>query len=136
MSIGYNCYRKWQPNYACQIVNAPGEFPTHQECVNYCQPQQVPGYDIVAMEKSCNGRYISEHRANNPQQCAEYCNKDFFGNCRYFMWDSTKEERNPEFITDSNCILFTDIPYNCTEIINTYPASLGSVLYGISSSGL
>ena len=129
MSVGYDCYRKYQPNYACQMVNAPGEYGTKAECIQGCQPPQVPGFEIVGMENSCNGGYISEWRANNPEECAHYCNKDFFGNCRYFMWDSTKQRQNPQFIVDDNCILFTDIPYSCTEMITTYPASLGSVMY-------
>ena len=140
MTLSYNCYRRWQPNYACQMVNGIGEYRTKEECINQCQPQQVPGFEIIGMENSCNGGYFSEHRAETPQQCAAYCNQDTFGDCRYFMWDSTKEKQNPEFIVDDNCIIFTNIPHDCTEMITTYPASLGSIMYKnidyLSPSGL
>jgi hypothetical protein len=115
------------------MVHSPGQYATEDECIRQCQPQQVPGFEIIGMENSCNGGYLSEGRANSPEECAHYCNKDLFGNCTHFMWDSSKERQNPQFVVDNNCILFTDIPYNCTEMIHTYPASLGSVMYRKSS---
>ena len=126
--IGWNCYRKWQPNALCLPVNYPGEHETESGCYQECLPPSVPGFEIIGMGNSCNGCYITQQKAYTPEQCAYYCNKDMHG-CKYFMWDSTKQKQDSTFIMDDNCIIFSDIPKDCTEMITTYPATIGSIMY-------
>ena len=126
--IGFDCFSRWQPEYSCEVVATNPQFCTQESCESACRPQQVQGFDMIGMQNSCNGGYISTPYAFSPQECGRRCNEDM-DNCKYFMWDSDKGEQNSEFIVDSNCIMFTDIPYNCTEMITSYPATHGSVMY-------
>lgn len=125
---GWKCYRKWQPNYFCNMVSCYDGHPSHAQCNEYCRPPNVPDFDLIGMTTSCQGSYVSEPRATNPQQCAAYCNKEING-CQYFMWDSTKSEQDSTFITDSNCIMFTEMPDGCMPLSMEYPATNGSLLY-------
>jgi hypothetical protein len=126
--IGYDCFSGWEPEYSCEIVATNPQFCSRESCEQACRPQQVPGFEIIGQQNSCNGGYYSTPYARSPQECAQRCNADL-SNCQYFMWDSHKGQENSEFVVDSNCIMFTDVPYACNEMITSYPATRGSVMY-------
>lgn len=124
----WRCYRRWEPNYSCNMVSCYDGFSTYESCDEYCRPPEVDGFDLMGMTMSCKSGYMSEPRATSPEQCAYYCNKDL-NNCQYFMWDSSKAKQDPAYISDSNCILFNELPNGCLPVSYDYPSTQSSLLY-------